>query len=336
MKTTILRNAILWTGVVLTGMLVTGQARAQDPSTASGQAYPGRPVRMVVPFPPGAASDFLARVLGQKLTDAWAQQIVVDNRPGAGGLIGGTVVARATPDGYTIGLIGQPHLTAPLLSKQPPWDSLKDFSHIGLVASMPNVLTVGPGLQVNTLSELIAQVKAKPGYYNVGSAGMGSSSHLAAEMFNSAAGLKSVHIPFKLIGDIIAEMYGGRVHYYLFPLPAVMPVLREGKIRPIATGGKVRAVALPQVPTMSEAGLPGFVSETYFGLLGPVGVPQKTIARINAETVKQLKTDDLKTRFQNGGADAASSTPAEFYKIQQAEQARVKKIIQDIGLKPQF
>ncbi|MGH8660188.1 MAG: Bug family tripartite tricarboxylate transporter substrate binding protein [Burkholderiales bacterium] len=322
------RNLTLVAGFLVAGVLIAGPLSAQD--------FPARPLRMVVPFPPGAASDFLARVLGQKLTDAWGQQIVVDNRPGAGGLIGGTVVARASPDGYTIALIGQPHLTAALLSKQPPWDPLKDFSHIGLVASMPNVLTVGPGLQVNTLSDLIAQVRAKPGYYNVGSAGMGSSSHLAAEMFNAAAGLKSVHVPFKLIGDIIAEMYGGRIHYYLFPLPAVMPVLKEGKIRPIATGGRARAVALPQVPTMSEAGLPGFVSETYFGLLGPAGVPKKVIVRINAETVKQLKTDDLKTRFQNGGADAASSTPEEFYRIQQAEQARVKTIIQDIGLKPVF
>jgi len=291
---------------------------------------------MVVPFPPGAASDFLARVLGQKLGEAWNQQIVVDNRPGAGGLIGGTLVAKATPDGYTIALVGQPHLTAALLAKQPPWDPLKDFSHIGLVASMPNVLTVGPGFPVNSLSDLIKQVKAKPGYYNVGSAGMGSSSHLAAEMFNAAAGLNSVHVPFKLIGDIIAEMYGGRIHYYLFPLPAVMPVLKDGKIRAVATGGRARAVSLPQVPTMTEAGLSGFVSETYFGLLGPSNIPRKIIAQVNAETVKQLKTEDLRTRFQNGGADAATSTPEGFYKIQQDENERVKKIIKDIGLKPMF
>jgi len=321
-----LRN--LFAGVVGVSALIAGVAGAQD--------YPTRPVRMVVPFPAGAASDFLARVLGQKLGETWGQQIVVDNRPGAGGLIGGTVVAKAAPDGYTIALIGQPHLTAALLSKQPPWDPLKDFSHIGLVASMPNVLTVSPGFPVSSLTDLINQVKAKPGYYNVGSAGMGSSSHLAAEMFNSAAGLNSVHVPFKLIGDIIAEMYGGRIHYYLFPLPAVMPVLRDGKIKAVATGGRTRAVALPQVPTMSEAGLPGFVSETYFGLLGPANVPKKIIVRINADTVKQLGTDDLKTRFQNGGADAASSTPEGFYKIQQEEQQRVRKIIKDIGLKPVF
>lgn len=326
MKTTLLRT--IASGISAALALLCGPTVAQD--------YPSRPIRMVVPFPPGAASDFIARVLGQKLGEAWSQQLVVDNRPGAGGLIGGTVVARANPDGYTIALIGQPHLTAALLSKQPPWDPLKDFSHIGLVASMPNVLTVGPGMQVNALQELIAQVKGKPGYFNVGSAGMGSSSHLAAEMFNAAAGLKAVHVPFKLIGDIIAEMYGGRIHYYLFPLPAVMPVLREGKIRAIATGGRARAVALPQVPTMSEAGLPKFVSETHFGLLGPAGIPKKIIAQINAEAVKQLQTEDVKTRFQNGGADAAHSTPEGFYKIQQAELERVKKVIRDIGLKPQF
>ncbi len=323
---TLLRNVMLGAGAVLA--LFAGTVVAQD--------FPSRPVRMVVPFPAGAASDFLARVLGLKLSETWGHQVVVDNRPGAGGLIGGTVVANSSPDGYTIALIGQPHLTAALLSKQPPWDPLKDFSHIGLVASMPNVLTVSPGFPVSSLTDLINQVKAKPGYYNVGSAGMGSSSHLAAEMFNAAAGLKSVHVPFKLIGDIIAEMYGGRIHYYLFPLPAVMPVLRDGKIKAVATGGRARAVALPQTPTMVEAGLAGFVSETYFGLLGPAGIPKKIIARINTDTVRQLGTDDLKTRFQNGGADAASSTPEGFYKIQQAEQERVRKIIKDIGLKPQF
>lgn len=324
----LIQSLALAGGVALASALFAGPA--------SAQSYPVRPVRMVVPFPPGAASDFLARVLGQKLGEAWNQQIVVDNRPGAGGLIGGTLVAKATPDGYTIALIGQPHLTAALLAKQPPWDPLKDFSHIGLVASMPNVLTVGPGFQVNSLADLIKQVKAKPGYYNVGSAGMGSSSHLAAEMFNAAAGLNSVHVPFKLIGDIIAEMYGGRIHYYLFPLPAVMPVLKDGKIKAVATGGRARAVSLPQVPTMTEAGLSGFVSETYFGLLGPSNIPRKIIAQVNAETVKQLKTDDLRTRFQNGGADAATSTPEGFYKIQQDENERVKKIIRDIGLKPMF
>ncbi len=303
---------------------------------AADQTYPSRPIRMVVPFPPGAASDFLARVLGQKLGETWGQQIVVDNRPGAGGLIGGSVVAKASPDGYTIALIGQPHLTAHLLSRNPPWDPFKDFTHIGAVASMSNVAVVGPGLPVNSLAELLAQIKAKPGYFNYGSAGIGSASHLAGEMFNAAAGLKAVHVPFKLLGDALAEMYGGRVHYYLFPLPAAMPALRDGRVKAIATGGRTRTVALPQVPTMAEAGLAGFASETYFGILGPAGIPRPIVSKINTDTVKFLNTDEMRSRYQQNGADPMPSTPDEFYKIQVGEYARVKKVIQDIGLKPQF
>jgi tripartite-type tricarboxylate transporter receptor subunit TctC len=222
-----------------------------------------------------------------------------------------------------------------MLAREPPWDPLKDFSHIGLVAAMPNVVTVGPGMPVNSLPELITQVKGKPGHFNFGSAGVGSSSHLAAEMFNAAAGLKAVHVPFKLIPDIIAEMYGGTLHYYLFPLPAVMPRLAEGKIRALATGGKARSVAIPKVPTMSEAGMPGFVSETYFGLLGPAAMPKAIIDRINADTVRHLKTEDMKTRFQSGGAEPASSTPDGFRKIQQEEFRRVERIVKEIGIKPQ-
>jgi tripartite-type tricarboxylate transporter receptor subunit TctC len=320
----LLRTVMLGLGIGL--VLLAG--------TAGAQAYPARPVRLVVPFPPGSASDFLARVLGQKLTEAWGQQIVIDNRPGAGGLIGGTVIAKANPDGYTIGLVGQPHLTAVLLAKNPPWDPIKDFAHIGLVASMPNVVTVGPGLQVNSLSEMLSQLKAKPGHYNVGSAGVGSSSHLAAEMFNAAAGVKAVHVPFKLLSDALAELYGGRIHYYLYPLPAAMPALREGKIRPIATGGKSRTVALPKVPTMAEAGMPGFVSETYFGLLGPAGVPKPVVGKINGEMVRILKTEDVRNRYLQNGAEPAPTSPDGFQKVQLSEQARVRKVIRDIGLKP--
>ena len=319
-----------------TGVLWAAAVICPAQVIAAESVYPSRPVRLVVPFPPGAASDFLARVLGQKLTEVWGQQIVVDNRPGAGGLIGGTAVAKSNPDGYTVALIGQPHLTAYLLSKTPPWDPFKDFTHIGAVASMPNVAVVGPGLPVNSLSELLTQVRAKPGYYNFGSAGIGSSSHLAAEMFNAAAGLKAVHVPFKLLADALAEMYGGRVHYYLYPLPAAMPALRDGKLKPIASGGRSRAVALPQVPTMAEAGLPGFTSETYFGLLGPAGIPKNLVTLINTEAVKFLKTDEARQRYQQNGADPMPSTPDEFYKIQSAEYARVKKVIQDIGITPQF
>jgi tripartite-type tricarboxylate transporter receptor subunit TctC len=320
-------HKVVFGWLVLAGLLLAVPAAAQS--------FPARPVRMVVPFPPGSASDFLARVLGQKLVEAWGQQVVIDNRPGAGGLIGGTAVATSNPDGYTIALIGQPHLTAFLLSKDPPWDPFKDFAHIGLVSTMPNVAVVGPGLPVNSLSELLAQVKGKPGHFNFGSAGIGSSSHLAAEMFNAAAGLKAVHVPYKLLGDIYAALYSGALHYYLFPLPAVMPALKDGRIKAIATGGRKRAPALPQVPTMVEAGMPGFASETYFGLLGPAALPKKLIAQINADAMKLVAAEDVRTRFQQGGAEATPSTPDEFEKLQRAEFQRVAKIIKDIAIKPQ-
>jgi tripartite-type tricarboxylate transporter receptor subunit TctC len=319
------------------GKVVLAAAAAALVSTAaSAQSFPTHPVRLVVPFPPGAASDFLARVLGQKLVESWGQQVVIDNRPGAGGLIGGTVVARASPDGYTLALVGQPQLTAPLLAREPPWDPFRDFTYIGNVASMPNVAVVGPGLPVNSLQEMLARIREKPGYYNFGSAGIGSSSHFATEMFNSAAHLQAVHVPFKLLADALAEMYGGRVHYYLFPLPAGMPALRDGKLKPIATGGKTRSVALPEVPTMAEAGLPGFVSESYFGLVGPRAMPPALVKRINADAVRYLRTDEMKTRYQQNGADPAPSTPEQFQQLMHEEQARVKKVIRDLNIKPQF
>jgi tripartite-type tricarboxylate transporter receptor subunit TctC len=321
-----LRDRLLGAGAML--VLFHGIAMAQ--------AFPTHPVRMVVPFPPGAASDFLARVLGQKLSESWGQQVVIDNRPGAGGLIGGTAVAKSNSDGYTIAMVGQPHLTVFLLSKEPPWDPFKDFTHIGLVAAMPNVVTVGPGLQVNTLTELLAQVRAKPGFYNFGSAGVGSSSHLAGEMFNAAAGLKAVHVPFKLLSDALAELYGGRIHYYLYPLPAAMPALRDGKIRAIASGGRARSAALPQVPAMSESGMPGFISETYFGLLGPAGLPKSIVAKINGESVRILNSDDVRGRYQQNGAEASPTTPEGFEKVQRTEFERVRKVVKDLDIKPQF
>lgn len=308
-------------------------------ATAAGavcaQNYPTRPLRLVVPFPPGSASDFLARTLGQKLNEAWGQQVVTDNRPGAGGLIGGTLIAKSNPDGYTIGLVGQPHFTAALLSKDKPWDPIKDFVAIGLVGTLPNVVVVGPGLPVANIADLIREVKAKPNNYNVGSAGVGSTSHLAAEMFNAAAGLKAVHIPFKLLSDVLTEMYAGRVHYYLFPLPAAMPALRDGKLKPLASGVRARAPALPDVPTLSETALPGYLSESYFGLVGPAALPRKLVLQINTETNKILRTEEIKNRFLQQGAEASPTTPEEFDKLQQAEYARIRKVVQDIGVKPQ-
>ena len=206
-------------------LLVAGEAFAQD-------KYPSKPVRLVVPFPPGSASDFLARTVGQKLGEGYGQQVVIDNRPGAGGLVGSGIVATAAPDGYTITMIGQPHLVNTLIHKNPGYRPFDDFVSVTEVASMPNVLVVAPGLPVKTVADLIALAKAKPGQLNIGSAGIGSSSHLAGEMFKSVAGINVVHIPFRLLGDIFTEMLAGRVHLYVFPLPAAMPMIKQGKLQP--------------------------------------------------------------------------------------------------------
>ena len=211
-------------------------------AAAAGQ-YPNKPIRMVVPFPPGAASDFLARTVGQKLNELYGQQVVIDNRPGAGGIVGSTLISKGATDGYTLGMVGQPHLVNALLQKEPPYRALEDIAAVTEVASLPNVLVIAPSLQVKSVSDLIALAKAKPGQLNFGSAGIGSSSHIAGEAFKAAAGIDVVHVPFKLLSDIFTEMLAGRVQMYVFPLPAVMPMLKDGKLR-VAGRGHAQAHAV--------------------------------------------------------------------------------------------
>lgn len=301
----------------------------------AAEGYPTKPVRMVVPFPPGAASDFLARTVGQKLSDVYHQQVVIDNRPGAGGLIGSQIVAKATADGYTLGMVGQPHITNTLIHARKSYDPLKDFDAITLVAVIPNVLVIGTGVPAKNVTELIALARAKPGQLNFGSAGVGSSSHLAGEMFVAAAGIKAVHVPFKSLADVFSEMIAGRVHFYVFPLPAVMPMLKEGRLRPIAVATPKRAVALPEVPTMAESGFPQYQSESWFGIIGPAGMPKRAIGKLNADIIKVLKDPDTRERFLKQGAEPSFGSPEDFLKLQREEYERIAKLVKDIGIKPQ-
>ncbi|HET9405188.1 MAG TPA: tripartite tricarboxylate transporter substrate binding protein [Burkholderiales bacterium] len=307
---------------------------ATGPATAAEQ-YPTKPIRLMVPFPPGAASDFLARVVGQRMSEVYGQQAVVDNRPGAGGLIGSQIVARALPDGYTIGLVGQPHLSNTLLREPHPYDPLRDFASVTLVAVIPNVIVLGNGVPATNVKDLIALAKAKPGQLNFGSAGVGSSSHLAGEMMVAAAGIKAVHVPFKTIADIFSEMIAGRVHFYVFPLPAVMPVLKEGRLKAIATATPKRAPALPGVPTTAEAGFGQYQSESWFGFVTPAGVPKRLITRLNADIGKILRQPDIRERFQQGGAEATHGTPEQFHNLQREEYARLAKLIKTLGIRVQ-
>ena len=304
-------------------------------AAVAADRYPTKPIRMVVPFPPGSASDFLARTLGQKLNDLYGQQVVIDNRPGAGGVVGSTLIAKGAPDGYTLGMIGQPHLMQPLLQKEPPYRPLDDIACVTQVASLPNVLVVSPNLPVKTVGDVIALAKAKPGQFNFGSAGIGSSSHIAGEAFKAAAGIDVVHVPFKLISDIFTEMLAGRVQIYMFPLPAVMPMLKDSKLHVVAVGTPQPTPSLPGVPTMAESGLPGFQSESWFGIVAPEKTARAVIMQLNRDVIAILKTADVKERFLRQGAVPAYGTPEEFKRLMQAEFVKYQKLVKDAGISSQ-
>ena len=309
-------------------LLVAGAAIAQD-------KYPSKPIRMVVPFPPGSASDFLARTVGQKLNELYGQQVVIDNRAGAGGIVGSTLISKGAPDGYTLGMIGQPHLVNALLQKEPPYRALEDIVAVTEVASLPNVLVITPGLQVKSVGDLIAMAKARPGQLNFGSAGIGSSSHIAGEAFKAAAGIDVVHVPFKLLSDIFTEMIAGRVQMYIFPLPAVMPMLRDGKLRPLAVGTAKRTPSLPDVPTIAESGLPGFQTESWFGVVAPVKTSRGIVMQLNKDIADILRAADTRERFLRQGAEAVFGTPEQFQKLLQTEFVKYQKLVKDAGISTQ-
>ncbi len=304
-------------------------------ATHGADSYPGKSIRMIVPFPPGAASDFLARTLGQKLNEMYGQQIVIDNRPGGGGIVGSTLVAKSAPDGYTLGMVGQPHLMQPLLQREPPYRALDDIAFVTQVASLPNVLVVSPQLPVKSVSDVIALAKSKPGQLNFGSAGIGSSSHIAGEALKAAAGIDIVHVPFKLLPDIFAEMLAGRVQLYMFPLPAVMPMLKDSKLHVVAVGSPQPTPSLPGVPTMSDSGLPGFQSESWFGIVGPAGMSRGHIVQLNRDVAKLLATPELKERFLRQGAVPANGTPEDFKKLMQTDFAKYQKLVKEAGISSQ-
>lgn len=306
---------------------VAGVAPAQD-------HWPSKPLRMIVPFTPGSASDVLGRIVGQRLGEIYGQQFVVDNRPGAGGLIGSELTRQAAPDGYTLAMVGQPHLSNALLREDKPYDPLKDFTAISLVASTPNVIVLGRGVNANTIPELIALARARPGSLNYGSAGVGSSSHLAGAMFVSKAGIDVVHVPFRLGADSRSALINGTIHFYVFPLPAIVTMIKAGTLRALAVGSPKRAEALPEVPTSAEAGFGQYRSESWFGIIAPRAVPRRLVARINADTVGVLKEPATREKIVQQGAQPGFGPPEHFEKMQRDEYAELASLIRQIGMKP--
>ena len=308
-------------------VLAAAVARAQD--------YPAKPVRMVVGFPPGGGTDVVARILQPRLSELLGQPVVIDNRPGATGTVAAGHVAKSPPDGYTI-MMGHVSVNAiaPSLFSNLPYDAERDFAPIGIAASVPHIVVVHPSLPATTLKELIAYLKAQPGKLTFPSAGNGSMPHLAGEVFQSLAGVKLVHVPYKGTGQSMQDLLGGQHLVAFDTMAASAPHVRSGKLRALAVSTRERIATLPDVPSAEEAGLPGYVLTTWYGVFAPAGSPSAIVNRLHAELVKAMQTPEVRSKLEGIGADGSvSKSPAEFAALVRADTARYAKIVKDIGLR---
>jgi len=301
---------------------------------AFAQAYPTHSIRLVVPFPAGGTTDILARAAAQKLSESLGQAVVVDNRPGAAGNIGADLVAKSAPDGYTLlmGTVGT-HAINPSLYAKMPYDHVKDFVPVVLVAGVPNVLAVYPAFPVNSVAELIALAKSKPGTINFASSGSGTSIHMSGELFKAMAGVDMTHIPYKGSSPALTDLMGGQVQIMFDNLPSALPLIKAGKLRAIAVTSLKRAPALPDVPTISESGLPGFEASSWFGVLAPAGTPSPIVAKINADVNKWLQSPEAREQLLAQGANAAGGTPEQFAAHIRAETEKWAKVVKASGAK---
>ena len=305
------------------------------PSTGSGQAYPAKPVRLVVPSAPGGGTDITARVMAPKLGEYLGQQVVVENRAGAGTMIGGELVARAAPDGYTL-LMGISTLAInPAMYKKVPYDALKDFAPISQAVSLPNILVVHPSLPAKTVKELIAFSRARPGQIQFASAGVGTNPHLTAELFLSMTGLKMLHIPYKGSGAGIIDVIAGHVPVMTPSILTGLPHAKAGRLRALGVTSARRAGGAPDIPTIAEAGVPGYEAVQWFGILAPAGTPRAIIDRVHREAVRVLQNPETKERLVADGADPVGSTPEQFAAFIRAETAKWAKVVKAIGIQPE-
>lgn len=304
---------------------MAGAVHAADP-------YPSRPIRMIVAYPPGGGTDQVGRVMAEQLTVTLGQNVVVDNRGGATGNIGTELAARALPDGYTL-LMGNvaPNAVNVSLFKKLPFDPVKDFSPVSLVAITPNILVAHPSIPVKTIKELIAYAKAKPGTLNFPSAGVGSSSHLAGELLKSLAGISMVHVPFKGGGPALVAVIAGEVQIMFATMPAAMPHVKSGKVKPVAVTTAKRSKAMPELPTIAESGVKGYDASTWYGLLAPAGTPQAIITRLHGDTVKIL-AGPTRQRLETQGFEPDGGSPAEFANYIKSEIIKWAKVIKDAGI----
>ncbi len=300
---------------------------------AAAQAYPAKSIRFIVPTSTGGGSDLIARALGAKYAQAWGQQVVVDNRPGAGMTIGIDLVAKATPDGHTMIIVNPSHAINATLMAKLPYDAVRDFAAITVIATQAYAVVVAPSLPVKNIRELIALAKAKPRELSYASSGPGSASHLAAEMFSGMTGIEMIHVPYKGTGPAIPDLISGRVHLYINPLLAVIGAVETGRLRVIAVTSAKRVTSLPDVPTVAESGVPGYEAISWYMLLVPAKTPAAVVTQLNAETVKALKAKDMLEMLARAGTDSLGNTPREAMEFLKAEIARWGKVVRQAGVK---
>jgi tripartite-type tricarboxylate transporter receptor subunit TctC len=302
----------------------------------NAQDYPSKPIRLVVPFTPGGSTDILARVIGMKLTEAWGRQVVIDNRPGAGGNIGVDLVAKSPADGYTLvmGHIGTFGVN-PTLYPKLPYDPIKDFQPITLVALVPNMLSVNPALPAKSVKELIALAKAKPGTINFGSGGNGSAAHLAGEYFKLMTKTEITHIPYRGTSPAVTDLIAGQIQMIITGVPPTLNFVKTGKLRALAVATSKRLPLLPDLPTISEAGVPGYEATQWYGVLAPAGTPKPIVAKLNAEMAKAIKGPDVREKLAADAAEPVGNSPEEFGAFIKKEIARWAPVIKASGARPE-
>ena len=318
-------NAISRVALLLIASLAAGASPAQD--------YPARPVRMVVPFSPGGSTDVLARIVGQKLTERSGQPVIIENRAGAGGHIGAEQVAKSAPDGYTLLLGGVPHAISASLYSKLPYDLARDLAAIAEVASFPSAIVLHPSLPANSVKELIALARARPGQLSFGSAGIGSPNHLSLELFQAMAGVRMVHVPYKGSGQLVGDLLAGQVQLASMGLPVAVPHVQSSKLRAIAVTGAARSPLLPEVPTVSEAGLAGFEVTSWYGVFGPAGLPADIVVKLNSEIGSAVTAPDVKERLAALGAEPSVKAPDQFARYVRQEITKWAKVVKDSGAK---
>jgi tripartite-type tricarboxylate transporter receptor subunit TctC len=305
-------------------------------ASAHAQVYPAKPIRMIVAYPPGGGTDIVGRMVAQKLGETLGQSVVVENRGGASGNIGTEIAARAAPDGYTV-LMGNvaPNAINVSLFKNLPFDPVADFAPVSLVASTPNILVVHPSTPARSVKEVVALARSRPGVLNFASAGVGSSSHLAGELFRILAGADIVHVPYKGAGPAMVDVLSGQVQLYFATMPAAMPHVKSGKLVPIAVTSLKRSQALPDAPTIAESGVPGYEASTWYGLLAPAHSPDAAIARLHESVVKMLGDAALRAKLADQGFEPVGDSPKEFAVYIRSEIAKWGKVIRDAGIRPE-